>query len=286
LAGRSFSITIVNRKAIIGIIIALIIPLAIFLFINSLPKAVIPKPIVFDSSTSVIKNGKQKDDTAWHHIPDASLTNQLGEKVKLSDISLSDTGRIIVANFFFTHCPNICPGMTKQMRQLQKTVTRGESVGDTMADYVQFISFSIDPQRDSVEALKKWADRFQVDPSNWWLVTADTSVIYKMSREMKLVAMDPSIDSLFPHTDIFVLIDKHGVIRARRDKFGNPLLYHSRDSIAMANLAEDIVLLSLEKDKKKSFLGGQLTTIAVSLLITFVAVGIFLYFFRKKANDN
>ena len=84
--------------------------------------------------------------------------------------------------------------------------------------------FSIDPERDSVADLKKWADRFQVDPVNWWLLTGDKKTIYDLSvKYMNLTIQDPRVDSLFPHTDIFVLIDKHGVIRVRRDKAGNPL---------------------------------------------------------------
>jgi hypothetical protein len=99
---------------------------------------------------------------------------------------------------------------------------------------------------------------------------------------MKLELIDPKIDSLFPHSDYFVLIDSHGVVRARRDKQGNPKLYHGLDSVDMANLAEDIVLLSLEKNPKKSFLRGQLPVIAVSLLIAFIAVGIFLLILKRK----
>jgi protein SCO1/2 len=119
------------------------------------------------------------------------------------------------------------------------------------------------------------------------LLTGDKRTIYDLSiKHMNLGVQDPHIDSTFPHTDIFVLIDKNGVIRVRRDGNGNPLLYHGVDSVSMANLAEDIVLLSLEKDPtKKSFLAGQLTTIAVSLLIAFVAVGIFLFLFRKKSRS-
>ena len=102
-------------------------------------------------------------------------------------------------------------------------------------------------------------------------------------KQMNLAVQDPGIDSAFPHTDIFVLIDKNGVIRVRRDKLGNPLLYHGLDSASLANLSEDIILLSLEKDpKKKSFFADQLTTIAVSMLIAFLIVGSFLFFYRKK----
>lgn len=274
----------VNKKALYGILIALIIPLGIFLFVNSLPKAVIPRPVFYDSVTTVVKNGKQTTDTLWHRIPDVSMINQFGKKVSLSDVSLSDSGRIMVVDFFFTHCPSICPGMTRTMKLLQNTVKKGVNVGDTTADYVQFISFSIDPEIDSFQELKKWADRFQIDPANWWLLTGDKQTIYDLSlKHMNLAVQDPKIDSSFPHTDIFVLIDKNGVIRTRRDKDGNPVMYHSLDTASMANLAEDIVLLSLEKDKKKkSFFGEQMPVILVSMIIALVAVVIFLVLFRRK----
>jgi protein SCO1 len=281
----------VNKKALYGILIALILPLVIFLFVNSLPKAVIPKPIFYDSVSSVIKNGKQKNDTFWHHLPDFRLTDQLGQNVSLKDlvtINGTDTsGRIVVADFFYTHCPSICPVMTRNMKRLQNTVKKATDINGKTTELVQFISFSIDPERDSVAALKKWADRFQIDPSNWWLLTGDKQTIYDLSlKHMNLAVQDPKIDSAFPHTDIFVLIDKNGVIRVKRDPLGNPVLYHGLDSTSMANLAEDIVLLSLEKDRtKKSFLAGQLTTIAVAMLITFIAVGIFLFLFRKKSSQ-
>lgn len=276
-----------NTKAFYAVLIALVIPVSIFLYVNSLPKAAIPRPLFYDSVSTKVVKGKQENDTFWHRIPNFTLTNQLGEKVSFSDKSLSDSGKITVANFFFTRCPTICPGMTMQMKKLQDVVQKGVRVGDNTADYIQFISFSIDPERDSVDALKKWADRFQIDPVNWWLLTGDTQIIYTISRkDMNLPVLDPRINPEFPHTDMFVLIDKHGVIRARRDKDGNPLLYHSNDEEAMSNLAKDIVLLSLEKDPtKKGFLAGKLQLIAIVMLAAIIAVGIFLFIFQKKGTD-
>jgi protein SCO1/2 len=278
----------VNKKALYAILIALIVPLVIFLYVNSLPKAVIPHPIFYDSVSSVIKNGKQKNDTVWHQIPDFKLTNQFGKTVSFSDlrrINQSDTdGRIVVADFFYTHCPTICPVMTRNMKRLQNTVKKATDEDGRQTDLVQFVSFSIDPERDSVAALKKWADRFQINPSNWWLLTGDKKTIYDLSlRQMNLAVQDPNVDSSFPHTDMFVLIDKNGVIRARRDNYGNPLLYHGLDSISLANLSEDIVLLSLEKDPhRKGPLSGQLVIIAVSMFLTLLIVGLFLFLNRKK----
>ncbi|HEX7905851.1 MAG TPA: SCO family protein [Chitinophagaceae bacterium] len=276
-----------NKKAFYAILIALVVPVGIFLYVNSLPKAAIPKPLFYDSVSAKIVKGKAINDTIWHHIPNFTLTNQLGKKVSFSDVSLSDSGKISVVQFFFTHCPSICPGMTMQMKKLQDVVQKGVRVGDNSADYVQFISFSIDPERDSVEALKKWADRFQINPDNWWLLTGDTQTIYTLSREhMNLQVMDPRVNLEFPHTDMFVLIDKHGVVRARKDQYGNPLLYHSNDDEAMSNLAKDIVLLSLEKDAStKGFLAGKLQLIIIIVLVVIIALGLFFFIFKKKKPD-
>ena len=104
---------------------------------------------------------------------------------------------------------------------------------------------------------------------------------------MNLSVQDPNIDSSFPHTDMFVLIDRNGVIRARRDNYGNPLLYHGLDSVSLANLSEDIVLLSLEKDpNRKGPFSGQLVIIAFSMLLTLLIVGLFLFLNRKNFHNN
>ena len=91
------------------------------------------------------------------------------------------------------------------------------------------------------------------------------------------------MDTSWPHTDIFVLIDKHGVVRARRDKDGNPKLYHSRDEQDMKNLAEDIVLLSLEKGQgQKGPLAGKLPLILTVMLVAVIGVIVLLFIFRKN----
>jgi protein SCO1 len=274
----------VNKKAFIAILIVLVFPLLIFFYVDSLPKAAIPQPLFYDTVITTVKKGKKVEEKIWQHLPDFVLTNQMGEKVSFSDLSLSDSGKITVIDFFYTRCPTICPVMTQKMKWLQDVVKKGAKVGDNTADYIHYISISIDPENDSVPRLKKWADRFQVDPGNWWLLTGDKKTIYDLSlKYMNLQVMDPAIDSAYPHTDIFTLVDKQGVIRTRRDKDGNPIVYHSLDEKAMAWLAEDIVLLSLSKDKsEKSFFAGKLWLIAMVFLAAIAGVTALMYFLRKK----
>ena len=69
-----------------------------------------------DSVITVTKKGKLSTDTAWHQLPEISLTNQLGQKVSWKDIH----GKIIVADFFFTHCPSICPKMTLSLKEVNE----------------------------------------------------------------------------------------------------------------------------------------------------------------------
>src|SRR6476620_5694928 len=118
-------------------------------------------------------------------------------------------GKIVVSDFFFTHCPSICPNMTRSMKLLQDVIRSPEKVGDRDPDFVQFLSFSIDPERDTVDALKRWNDRFQINPEQWWLLTGDKQMIYNMSlHEMKLGLVDgKEVDTSFYHSDMFVLID-------------------------------------------------------------------------------
>jgi protein SCO1/2 len=161
------------------------------------------------------------------------------------------------------------------MRLLQESLKKNQKVGDRTADYVQFLSFSVDPERDSVGALKRWADRFQVNPINWWLLTGDKKEIYDLCiNHMKLGLVDgDGVDTSFIHTDRFVLIDRERIIRG---------YYHGLDTSSLAKLSRDIVLLSLEKDpKKKSFFSGKLELIAVVFLIMLVGLGIFLAVLRK-----
>jgi protein SCO1 len=263
-----------SKKAVYGIIVALFLPLIGYIALKKATEAtvVLPRHYIPDSVVIKTKNGKQYNDTVWHRLPDFNLTNQLGNKVSWKDLE----GKIVVADFFFTHCPTICPGMTRNMKKLQDGIKNNDRSGNRDADFIQFLSFSIDPERDSVAQLKKWADRFQVDPQNWWLLTGDRKEIYDLSiNHMKLLAQDGGpADSNFLHTDFFVLIDKNRNIRG---------YYHGLDENDLSRLSEDIILLSLEKEpQKKFFLAGKLELIAVVFVLAAIGLVILMKVLKKE----
>jgi protein SCO1/2 len=264
----------VNPKSLYVLLLTVLVPLICYFMVKRSSESAIHMPghYIPDSVITTVDRGKQVTDTVWHELPEIALTNQLGQKVGWKDIH----GKIIVADFFFTHCPTICPALTLSMKKLQEGITNSKRVGDKTPDFMHLLSFSIDPDRDSVERLKKWADRFQVNPDQWWLLTGEKKAIYDLAiKDMKIWIEDgKGVDTDFIHTDIFVLIDTSRHVRG---------FYHGLNDTSMTKLSEDIILLTLEKNpKEKGFLADKLQLLAVVFLIAMAGVGVFLFVFRKK----
>jgi protein SCO1/2 len=134
------------------------------------------------------------------------------------------------------------------MARLQQSFSHNNKDGRKVIDssIVRFVSFSIDPERDSVPVLKRYADKFAVDHDNWWMLTGNKKTIYDFAlNELKLGLVDgEGVDTSFIHTQKFVLLDKDYVVRG---------YYNGLDTTSLATLAKDIGLLMLEKDKNKKF---------------------------------
>jgi protein SCO1/2 len=94
-----------NKKSFIALLVAIFLPLTGYLLVSYYSKGVVdmPQRYFYDSVNVIQKNGKTTYDTAWHHVKNLHFTNQLGEQVSLDDLK----GKIIVLDFFFTHCPTI-----------------------------------------------------------------------------------------------------------------------------------------------------------------------------------
>lgn len=220
-----------NRRSMLVLCLVIFIPVICYFIIKyySERDLVMPRHYIADTVFVADKDGKKEFDTVWHTIPNFTLTNQLRQTVSLSDVG----NKVVVVDFFFTHCPSFCPTLTRNMRKLQESF----HTNDTL---VQFISFSVDPERDSVPVLKDYADRYGVEHNNWWMLTGNKDVIYDLAeRDFKLAAVD-SGHMNFVHTDRMVLLDQDRYIRG---------YYNGQDTVDMARLVNDIVLLSLEKKK-------------------------------------
>lgn len=139
-----------------------------------------------------------------HSIPDFSFVNQDGKKVTQETVS----GKIYVANFFFSRCRGICPKMTGNMQKLQEAYLNDPEV--------MLLSYSVTPESDSVPVLKKYAADNNVYAAKWNLLTGDREKIYTLARH-EYFAGDSigyyQAGNEFLHTENFILIDKHKRIR-------------------------------------------------------------------------
>ena len=256
-----------NKKAILGLMLALVLPIAGYFIVKYYSENTVHMPGRYFAPDSVVvseKNGKTVTDTIWHKVKNIEFTNQLGKKVSLNDLK----GRILVVNFFFTRCPGICPGLARSMKRLQDSFVKNDSI-------VHFISISVDPEHDSVPQLRKFADRYGANHDTWWFVTGDKKEIYDFAfNELKASVTDVNIDTAFLHTENFYLLDSSRVVRG---------WYNGFDTVKQAKLVRDIPLLMLEKDKKAPSVFRKFIPI---LPIIFIAIGIVfavvLVFNRQK----
>lgn len=227
---------IMNKKALIALLVAITLPLSGYLVVSYYSSRAIqmPQRYFYDSVKVNNDNGKLTYDTSWHHVKNLHFTNQLGQQVSLNDLK----GKILVIDFFFTHCPSLCPRLAMSMKKLQNSFPNNDSI-------VQFLSISIDPEHDSLPQLRSWAKRFDVNPDSWWLGTGNRDSIYNFAlTELKASVADSNVDTAFIHSDKFFLLDKDRVVRG---------WFSGEDSLEQSQLVHDIPLLMLEKDKKRSF---------------------------------
>jgi len=148
--------------------------------------------------------GKSKLEPIGKLLPFA-FTNQDGKTVTESDVS----GKVFVAEYFFTTCKNICPVMNGNMK----------TVYDRFKNEKDFLilSHTSFPEIDSVDVLKKYADSLEVNTQKWIFLTGRKDSLYKQARYSYKID-DPNnnvidIKQDFIHSQFFSLVDKKGVVR-------------------------------------------------------------------------
>lgn len=167
-----------------------------------------------------------------HKVQSFSFIDQDSNVVTNKDV----TGKIRVVEYFFTTCKGICPKMNENMTRVYNAF-RGK-------DDVMILSHTVDPQKDTVGAMKEYSLRFEADPKQWKFLTGDKKELYDMARYSYLVtASDDTatvdIGSDFIHTDRFVLVDKDGRIRGQ---------YEGTNTGSVGQLINDITALLKEED--------------------------------------
>lgn len=150
-----------------------------------------------------------KELPALGRLSDFKLRDQDGQELQYSRAL---QGQILVVNFIFTRCPDVCPLLTKQMAKLQKRF-------DVSGPMVRLVSISVDPEHDQPAILKSYAENYGAKKHKWLFLTGDLTQIQDVVIRGFKSALDIREDTNMmdvTHSERFVLVDADGYIRAYR----------------------------------------------------------------------
>ena len=149
---------------------------------------------------------RQRAVSSYGAVPSFQLVNQNGQPFGSAQLA----GKIWIADFIYTTCPGPCPMISSRMSELQKPLEKTD---------VHLVSFSVDPEKDTPQVLRGYADKLQANPGRWDFLTGPKSAIYKLSHDgFKLAVSDGSGEQGIPvHSTRMVLVDRRGQIRGYYD---------------------------------------------------------------------
>jgi cytochrome oxidase Cu insertion factor (SCO1/SenC/PrrC family) len=136
-------------------------------------------------------------------VPEFSLTDQNGQTVTSADLR----GKIWITDFIFTRCAGPCPLMTARMLEMQKALVKTPEV--------KLVSVTVDPEYDTPEVLKAYAEANFADPERWKFLTGDKAVIEKLVTEGFMQHLSEEGGEPV-HGTMFLIVDGNGMVRSAR----------------------------------------------------------------------
>ena len=213
-----------GRKILVGTVIGLILGLPVLF-------GILLKKSEFGYNKLPIISIDEMGEQVPYYIDSFSLTDQNGETFTREDIG----DKIFIANFFFANCPEVCPTINGHLKIASQKL-------ETSTD-IMFLSHSVDPENDTVAALRAYADKFEVNDNQWKFLTGSKKTIYDLAiNDYKAVIQEVPDTTEFIHSEMVMLVDKDFHVRG---------VYDGLDITAILNLVEDArFLLKLYKDEE------------------------------------
>jgi protein SCO1/2 len=136
--------------------------------------------------------------------PDFALTSQDGAEITLAPLR----GKVVALTFIYTSCPDICPMLTDKMARVQ------DALGPDFGSKVAFVSITTDPERDTPEVLKGYAEAFEANLAGWSFLTGEPAAVLDVAHRYG-VAVAKAADGQVDHTMLTTLIDRQGAMRVQ-----------------------------------------------------------------------
>lgn len=190
-----------KKSITLFLLLAIVCPAVVFAMVHWYEETVQDLPY-FGKNYTISSDTKDR-----FQIADFSFENESGTLSNLDSIK----GNVCVANYFFSYCKTICPIIMPNLTKVQKEFAQRKDF--------KMLSFSVDPERDSVARLEEYAQQLGIQTPQWHLLTGDKKLLYRFARnQLFLTATDgDGGPDDFIHSDKIALIDRTGHIRGYYD---------------------------------------------------------------------
>ena len=136
--------------------------------------------------------------------PEFTLTKQDGKRLALKELR----GKVLAITFIFANCADTCPLLTAKMAGIQNRL------GADFGAKVFFVSISVDPERDTPEVLKRYADAHKANPAGWAFLTGTQSEIREIAKRYGIFYKKTPLGDV-DHTFLTSVVDQSGTLRVQ-----------------------------------------------------------------------
>ena len=136
--------------------------------------------------------------------PEFTLTKQDGKRLALKDLR----GKVLAITFIFASCTDTCPLLTAKMAGIQ------DRLGPAFGPEVNFLSITVDPERDTPEVLKRYADAHKANPAGWAFLTGTKAEIREVAKHYGIYYKKTPRGDV-DHTFLTSLVDQSGILRVQ-----------------------------------------------------------------------
>jgi protein SCO1/2 len=159
------------------------------------------------SSPAVVQAHETSDEQRLPTIgaaPDFALTSQDGAEVTLESLR----GRVVAVTFIYTSCSDVCPMLSDKLARVQ------DALGPDFGTRIAFLSITVDPEHDTPEVLKEYAEALDADLAGWSFLTGEPAAIRDVAHRYG-VAVAKAADGQVDHTLLTTLVDRRGIMRVQ-----------------------------------------------------------------------
>lgn len=187
----------------------------------------------------IAPDGKEIKDTIYYTIPPFKVLAHTGDSIAQKDLN----DGILLVNFFFATCKDVCPSMNRRLKEVYDELQGLQAKNKEVAEKknlkqlppVRILSFTVDPEQDSLEALKQYAKKFDIKANDWFFARTEKEPLFQIGRGFLLpVSIE---DRTIDHSQQILLIDTKNRIRG---------MYDALDDAEMKRLKGEIKVLLYE----------------------------------------